>query len=81
MKDKKKTNAGKSHAIRNLWIVFGTLLLLIILFFFCVAKGVFGAMPTFEELENPRTNLATEIISADGKVLGTYFVENRSNVR
>lgn len=81
MKDKKKTNAGKSYAIRNLWIVFGTLLLLIILFFFCVAKGVFGAMPTFEELENPRTNLATEIISADGKVLGTYFVENRSNVR
>ena len=37
-------------------------------------------MPTFEELENPQTNLATEIISCDGKVLGTYYVENRSNV-
>jgi len=54
---------------------------LTVLFFFCVAKGIFGTMPTFDELENPQTNLATEIISADGKVLGTYYVENRSNVR
>lgn len=80
-KKQKKKHQGKSHAIRNLWIIFGVLLLLIILFFFCVTKGVFGTMPTFDELENPRTNLATEIISADGKVLGTYYVENRSNVR
>ena len=78
---KKNTTPGKSNAIRNLWIIFGSLLVLIILFFFCVAKGLFGTMPTFEELENPKTNLATEIISADGKVLGTYYVENRSNVR
>ena len=80
-KKKKNTAPGKSNAIRNLWIIFGSLLVLIILFFFCVAKGLFGTMPTFEELENPKTNLATEIISADGKVLGTYYVENRSNVR
>ena len=80
-KKKKNTTPSKSNAIRNLWIIFGSLLVLIILFFFCVAKGLFGTMPTFEELENPKTNLATEIISADGKVLGTYYVENRSNVR
>ena len=84
MKKKKKSkakNTGSLKAIRNLWIIFGSLLLLVILFFFCVAKGLFGTMPTFDELENPKTNLATEIISADGKVLGTYYVENRSNVR
>ena len=80
-KKKEKQQNGSSKAIRNLWIVFGSFLLLVILFFFCVAKGVFGTMPTFDELENPRTNLATEIISADGKVLGTYHIENRSNVR
>ncbi len=80
-KKKAKPKQGKSNAIRNLWIIFGVLLLIVVLFFFCVAKGVFGAMPTFEELENPRTNLATEIISADGKILGTYYIENRSNVR
>ena len=80
-KKKAKPKQGKSNAIRNLWIIFGVFLLIVVLFFFCVAKGVFGTMPTFEELENPRTNLATEIISADGKILGTYYIENRSNVR
>ena len=80
-KKKAKQQQGQSKAIRNLWIIFGSFLLLVILFFFCVAKGVFGTMPTFDELENPRTNLATEIISADGKILGTYHIENRSNVR
>ena len=80
-KKKSKATVGKSKAIRNLWIIFGSLLLLVILFFFLVAKGVFGTMPSFDELENPQTNLATEIISADGKILGTYYVENRSNVR
>ncbi len=49
----------------------GTLILLITL-------GVFGELPSFEELENPRSNIATELISADGKQLGTFFVENRS---
>lgn len=80
-KKKAKKQQGAPRAIRNLWIVFGGFLLLLVLFFFCVAKGVFGTMPTFDELENPRTNLATEIISADGKLLGSYYVENRSNVR
>ena len=80
-KKKKTKQQGQSNAIKNLWIVFGSVLLFIILFFFCVAVGIFGTMPSFDELENPRTNLATEIISADGKILGTYYVENRSNVR
>ena len=42
------------------------------------AMGVFGDLPTFEQLENPKNNLATEIISEDGIVLGKYFFENRS---
>ena len=66
--------------MKVLWCIFGIGIILVVLFFFCVAKGVFGVMPTFEELENPQTNLATQIISCDGKVLGSYYVENRSNV-
>lgn len=82
VKSNKKPAKGKegSKAVRVLWSIFGIGILCIILFFFCVAKGLFGTMPSFEELENPQTNLATEIISCDGKVLGTYYVENRSNV-
>ena len=75
-----KDGSNGSKAVKVLWSIFGIALLLIIVFFFCVAKGVFGTMPTFEELENPQTNLATQIISCDGKVLGSYYVENRSNV-
>ena len=41
----------------------------------------FGPLPTFEQLENPKNSLATEIISEDGKVLGKYFYENRSNIK
>ena len=49
------------------------------------SAGIFDSpdspMPTFELLENPPTNLATEIISFDGVVLGTYYLENRRKVR
>ena len=46
---------------------------------FVMAKTeILGPMPTFDELENPKTNLATQIYSADGEVLGTYFIENRT---
>ena len=43
--------------------------------------GVFGRMPSFEELENPKSNLSTEVYSEEGKVLGTFFVQNRSYVQ
>lgn len=38
-------------------------------------------MPKFEELENPETNLATEIFSADGETLGKYYSENRTPIK
>ena len=83
MNDNNKKKAGKKPktAVQKLWIAFGGLLAFLILFFICVATGIFGTMPTFDELENPKTNLATEIYSCDGKLLGSYYVENRSNVR
>ncbi len=44
------------------------------------ALGIFGQLPSFEDLENPKSNLATEIISEDGIVLGSFYVQNRSYV-
>ena len=52
---------------------------LTVLLFVFIATGVFGFMPTFEDLENPESSLASEIISADQQVIGTYYVENRTN--
>lgn len=45
-----------------------------------IGFGAFGKLPTFEELENPKSNIATEIISEDGKVIGSFFIQNRSYV-
>lgn len=44
------------------------------------ACGSFGKLPSFEDLENPKSNLATEIISEDGVILGNFYVQNRSYV-
>jgi penicillin-binding protein 1A len=52
-----------------------------VLFFIFASWGLFGSMPSFEDLENPDSNLATEIISADGVVLGKYFQKNRSQLK
>jgi penicillin-binding protein 1A len=53
----------------------------IFLYFLLASWGVFGKMPSFEQLENPDSNLATEIISFDGVTLGKFYNENRSAVK
>ncbi len=77
---KKKSGFPVKRTLRILWISYLTGLFLIILLFFITSRGWLGFMPSFEELENPKSNLASEIYSADGVLLGNYFIENRSNV-
>lgn len=75
------TKEDISRYTANFWkIIFGGILLGF-LFILSVGLGIFGKLPTFRDLENPKSNLASEVISDDGVVLGTYFVQNRSNVR
>lgn len=45
-----------------------------------VGVALFAEIPSFEELENPKTNLATQIISEDGKIINTFHIENRTFV-
>src|ERR1035437_6515284 len=66
--------------LKRIWITFFSLFGFMFLLFLCISLGIFGKMPSFEELENPKSNQATEIISSDNKILGQYFIENRSNV-
>lgn len=51
-----------------------------IFIFVMLVFALFSSLPSLEELENPKSNQATEIISADGQILGQYFEENRVNV-
>ena len=79
----KKSNKGnkKNTIVKWLWIVAMTPIAILALMLTLTAMGVFGRMPSFEELENPKSNLATEIYSDNGKVLGSFFVQNRSYVQ
>ena len=49
--------------------------------FLYTAWDPFDTLPSFEELENPQTNLATEVISIDGKTIGKYAKENRTPIK
>lgn len=62
--------------IKWFWAVFGIGILAALLIFLLAGWGVFGPMPTFERLENPQTNLATEIVSSDGETLGKFYLDD-----
>ena len=66
----KKKTSKHPKLIRNMWLVFGGLWVVVILFFTFLSLGWLGFMPSFDELENPRSMQATEVLSDDGEVLG-----------
>ena len=70
-----------SHYTKLFWkvIIYG--ILTFVLLISSVGFGLFGELPSFRDLENPKSNLATEVISSDGNILGTYFIQNRSNAK
>lgn len=66
---------------KKFWKVFFYGLGGVFLFFLFASWGLFGKMPSFEDLENPNSNLATEIISSDGVTLGKFYNENRTAIK
>lgn len=68
----------KKTIVKVFWFCLLTPILALILYIAGVA--LFAEIPSFEELENPKTNLATQIISEDGKIINTYHIENRTFV-
>ncbi len=80
-KKTKKQHNGFGKYIVGFWTFFGIGILLLIILFLLAGWGAFGKMPKFEELENPETNLATEIFSSDGQTLGKYYNENRTPIK
>ena len=62
-----------------MWGLLGFFVLMTGLAFYAINEGWIGYMPPIEELQNPINRYATQIISADGKVMGTwnYNRENR----
>ena len=82
MKNKSVTkNSGFSLRrilIVALWSLMAAGIIAVAGIFMLAKSEILGPMPTFDELENPKTNLATQIYSEDGEIIGTYFIENRT---
>ncbi|TCO93258.1 penicillin-binding protein 1A [Bacteroides heparinolyticus] len=66
--------------VKILWIFIALTALVCVLIFFSIAKGWIGYMPPVEDLENPNYKFATEVLSDDGKVLGTYSYSKENRV-
>lgn len=60
------------------WIILFSPFALVL--FILLMVGIFADIPSFEELEDPKNNLATELISEEGEILTTFHIENRSYI-
>ena len=80
----KKENIIKTKKQRKYLIIFWSLfllpLILLVTVFTLISTGRMGFMPIFEDLENPQNNLASQVFSADGELLGPWYDQNRTYV-
>lgn len=79
-KNKTTANDDFSHYIKRFWQIFAIGIGFVFLVFLLASWGALGHMPSFNDLENPESNLATEIISSDGETIGKFYNENRSSI-
>lgn len=85
MATKKKNNTQQvkdaAYYNKKFWRIFLYTMGGVFLIFLFASWGLFGSMPSFEDLENPESNLATEIISSDGETIGKFYNENRTAIK
>jgi penicillin-binding protein 1A len=67
MKRKKKSKS-------KFWFIIGAIIFVILGIF---VAYIYSGLPSLEQLENPKPQLASKVFSADGELLGQYFIENR----
>ena len=72
------TEATKKKIVKWFWICFTAPIVMVIALLALV--WAFADIPSFEELENPDSKLATQVIAEDGEILTTFHIENRSYV-
>ena len=72
-------NKKKKIIIIIIWLIILSPFLAIFSLVNLASFEFFGPLPTFDQLEDPSSNLATEIISVDSVVIGKYFFENRTS--
>jgi len=79
VKIKELFNNPYKNYIKWIWTLFAGGITLFSLLIWTISLGWFGELPSLEELENPKTYLASEVYTEDGVLLGKYYLQNRSN--
>jgi len=69
------------RSVKILWRIFLGGLVLFFLLLICANYGLFGKMPSIKDLQNPEADVASEVYSSDGVLMGKYYSENRSEVK
>ncbi len=72
--------SSNKKIIASFWVLYSLGILALVLVFYLIANGKMGYMPSFQELENPNSSLATEVISTDNVTIGKFYLQNRSNI-
>lgn len=67
-------------SVRIFWSIFFGGMALFVLLILLIDNGLFGKMPSMAELENPSLIEASEVLAADGTLMGKYYKE-RGNRR
>ena len=70
----------RKRFIHILWAVFAACVLAVAGGFFAIWFGLIGYMPDIEDLQNPINRFATQVYSADGKVLGTWNLNKENRI-
>ena len=73
VKNKKKMKSGNDKFKKKLTIILSVLAFLFVAFIVYIVMG----LPSLEELENPKPQLASKVYTADGELLGQFYIENR----
>lgn len=71
---------GVSVVVRILWGIFALVVLLSVLGFVLIYNGVIGYMPPIEDLQNPIDKYATQIISEDNVVMGSFALKGNNRI-
>ncbi|QKZ12447.1 penicillin-binding protein 1A [Spirosoma sp. KUDC1026] len=69
--------------IKTLWQLTLTGIVMLVLYVLAVSYNflwLFGGMPSLKALENPKSEEASEVYTADNQLLGKYYVENRTPI-
>ncbi|GDX43927.1 penicillin-binding protein 1A [Bacteroidota bacterium] len=76
-----KKSIEPSKAVKIFWKIFLYAWGFVFLLIFLIYVGLFGKLPSIEELENPSLMSSSEIYADDGTLMGKFYLKDRINVK